>query len=66
MKILVNGDALEIPAAATIADLVKQLDLEGRRIAVEVNEELVPRSTYVAHPIQDGDHIEIVQAIGGG
>jgi len=66
MKILVNGDAVEIAPDATLADLVKRLDLENRRIAIEVNEELIPRSTFADHPIREGDQVEIVHAIGGG
>lgn len=66
MKIIINGETREIGGEATLADLVDSLDLSGRRIAIEVNEELVPRSTFADHPIREGDHIEIVHAIGGG
>ena len=66
MKILVNGDAVEIAPDATLADLVKRLDLENRRIAIEVNEELIPRSAFADHLIREGDQVEIVHAIGGG
>ena len=66
MKITVNGEAQELTEPVTIAALVETLDLAGRRIAVEVNEELVPRSTFADRTLDDGDHVEIVHAIGGG
>lgn len=66
MKITVNGEAQELTEPVTIAALVESLDLAGRRIAVEVNEELVPRSTFADRTLDDGDQVEIVHAIGGG
>jgi sulfur carrier protein len=66
MNILVNGDPREIPAGSTLASLVAQLELGGRRFAVEVNEALVPRTMHDSHILQAGDRVEIVQAIGGG
>ncbi|MBF0470687.1 MAG: sulfur carrier protein ThiS [Gammaproteobacteria bacterium] len=66
MKITVNGDEIEMADSATAADLILQLKLEGKRVAMEVNREIVPRSTYADHPLQQGDNIELVHAIGGG
>ncbi len=66
MQIQLNGHAKEIAADATMADLIAQLELTDRRIAVEVNQELVPRSTFADHRLQAGDRVEIVGAIGGG
>ncbi len=66
MQIQVNGKARELPAGATVETLVGALDLAGRRVAIEVNEVLVPRSSYGARPLADGDRVEIVHAIGGG
>ena len=66
MQIQVNGEARELPAGATVETLVASLDLGGRRVAIEVNEVLVPRSTYSAALLNDGDRVEIVHAIGGG
>jgi sulfur carrier protein len=66
MNITVNGEPRHLDGSVTVADLVDELDLSGRRIAVEVNEELVPRSTFSQHRLEDGDRIEIVHAIGGG
>ena len=66
MQINVNGEPRELPAGATVEALVALLDLGGRRVAVEVNESLVPRSTYAAAALKEGDRVEIVHAIGGG
>lgn len=66
MKIFVNGDLLEVAADASMAMLLRQLDLEGQRLAVEVNEELVARSRFQEHLLRQGDKVEIVRAIGGG
>ncbi len=66
MEILLNGEARQLPEGYTIASLIEELGLIGRRLAVEVNLEIVPRSTHASHPLQPGDRIEIVHAIGGG
>ena len=55
-----------VPEGFTAAQLVEQMGLGGRRIAMEVNLEIVPRSTYDAHALSSGDKIEIVHAVGGG
>jgi len=66
MQIIVNGDEREVQPDCTAAELVQALGLTGRRIAMEVNLEIVPRSTFAAHHLQPGDRVEIVHAIGGG
>ncbi|MEW6648515.1 MAG: sulfur carrier protein ThiS [Pseudomonadota bacterium] len=66
MKIHVNGEAREVPDNYTAAELVEAMDLAGKRIAMEVNMEIVPRSSYATHRFQPGDKVEVVQAIGGG
>ena len=66
MKIVLNGENTEVSEGASIQALVEQLALTGRRIAVEVNEEIVPRSEYEAHQLAPGDQVEVVHAIGGG
>ncbi|SDM43520.1 sulfur carrier protein ThiS [Franzmannia pantelleriensis] len=66
MQILLNGEARTLEAEATVSDLIAALDLTGRRIAVEVNEEIVPRSQHAQQGLADGDRVEIVHAIGGG
>ncbi len=66
MRITVNGEEREVPKCTSAAALVHLLGLAGQRVAVEVNLEIVPRSTYDAHLLQQGDRVEIVRAIGGG
>ncbi len=66
MRIVLNGDTMELRDASSLADLVEQLGLGGKRIAAEVNMEIVPRSQHATLRLNDGDQIEIVHAIGGG
>lgn len=66
MEIYVNGEVRQVADRLSIAQLVEALGLTGQRIAVEVNLEIVPRSTHAEHLLQTGDRIEIVRAIGGG
>ena len=66
MQIKLNGDSHTVADGATVAALIEQLDLVGRRLAVEVNEEVVPRSRHGAFALASGDRVEIVHAIGGG
>ncbi|MDX1458632.1 MAG: sulfur carrier protein ThiS [Marinobacter sp.] len=66
MNIHVNGDAIEVVEQATIATLLESLSLKGKRLAVEVNEEIVPRSQHADYRLSAGDRVEVVHAIGGG
>jgi len=66
MHIQLNGDQRELASQLTISELIDQLALTGRRIAVEVNEEIVPRSQHAETRLSPGDRVEIVHAIGGG
>jgi sulfur carrier protein len=66
MHILLNGEPKQMPENNTLSDLLVALDLQNKRFAVEVNEELVPRSEHVNHVLHANDRVEIVQAIGGG
>ena len=65
MRIQVNGELREV-VAATVLALVEELGLDVRKVAVERNLEIVPRSLHAATPIADGDRIEVVQFVGGG
>jgi sulfur carrier protein len=65
LTLTLNGVATDV-AAATVADLVVALGLTGKRIAVERNGEIVPRSRYAETPLARGDRLEIVGAVGGG
>ncbi|MEW8507446.1 MAG: sulfur carrier protein ThiS [Candidatus Thiodiazotropha sp.] len=66
MQIYLNGEEKQIPDASNMARLIELLELGGQRIAVEVNEELVPRSSFDRHQLHDRDRVEIIQAVGGG
>ena len=65
MRIFLNGPPHEC-AATTVAALLIETGHGERRVAVEVNREIVPRSRHAQHALREGDHVEIVQAIGGG
>lgn len=66
MQIQLNGESRVIPDNSSAEDLVKLLELTGKRLAMEVNLEIVPRTTYAQHRLHEGDQVEIVHAIGGG
>ena len=66
MQITLNGDPHTVADGATVASLIDALDLAGKRLAVEINEEVVPRSRHAEHALASGDRVEIVHAIGGG
>ena len=66
MYILLNGDRRQIADNSTLSDLLATLDLHDKRFAVEINEQLVPRSEHAMQPLRADDRVEIVQAIGGG
>ena len=65
MRLQVNGDQVQ-SNAATVAALVAELGLDGRKVAVERNLEIVPKSVYASTPLAEGDRLEIVHFIGGG
>ncbi len=62
----INGQQRQFPAPLSIADLMVELDLVGKRIAVEKNGEIIPRSQHGDARVVDGDQLEIVVAVGGG
>ncbi|HRQ66047.1 MAG TPA: sulfur carrier protein ThiS [Xanthomonadaceae bacterium] len=66
MQIQLNGENRDIPAGTSLAELLEREGLAGRRVAVEVNLDIVPRSQHAERALADGDRVEIVQAIGGG
>ncbi|EMP55077.1 sulfur carrier protein ThiS [Marinobacter santoriniensis NKSG1] len=66
MQVNVNGDAMQLPDGATVSILIEHLALSGKRLAVEVNEDIVPRSRHAEFQLNDGDRVEVVHAIGGG
>jgi sulfur carrier protein len=66
MKILLNGNPQQFDGALTAAQLVEKLGLQGRRIALEVNQEIVPRSQFETFNFHENDKVEIIHAVGGG
>jgi len=66
MELIINGEPRQVADDITAAALVEQLGLAGQRLAIEVNQEIVPRGEYAAHRLRAGDRVEIVRAIGGG
>jgi sulfur carrier protein len=66
MQIILNGESTFVDENTTITQLIEQLQFTGKRIAVEINEAIVPRSAHVNTLLREGDKVEIVHAIGGG
>ncbi|MBX6319753.1 sulfur carrier protein ThiS [Pigmentiphaga sp.] len=66
MNIVLNGESRTIEAPSSVADLIQALGYAGKRVAVERNGEIVPRSAHEHVLLADGDRIEIVVAVGGG
>ena len=66
LDIKINGESRQFPEALTVAGLVDQLGYTGKRIAVERNGEIVPKSQHAATALASGDQLEIVVAVGGG
>ncbi len=66
MQVIVNGEPKLLPPGASVAELLDALGLTGKRVAVERNGEIVPKSTHASHRLTQGDRLEIVVAVGGG
>ena len=66
MRLTINGEPRDLTATPDLAALIAGLKLDPRKVAVERNLEIVPRSLYAATPLEEGDRIEIVHFIGGG
>ena len=66
MKFELNGEAQEAPAPLSVLDLLERWELRGRRVAVAINAEVVPKSRFREVEIAEGDRIEVIQAVGGG
>lgn len=66
MNIVLNGKTTTLDERATVIDLLRSLGLADKRVAVEINGEIVPRSQHASHPIAANDQIEVVVAVGGG
>ena len=66
ISVAVNGHTRQVPQATTVAQLLTQLDTAGKRVAVERNGEIVPKSQHTLTELSSGDRLEIVIAVGGG
>jgi sulfur carrier protein len=66
IRITVNGDARAVPAGMTVGELLIELGLGGRRVAVERNQAVVPRAAHAETALADGDRLELVAFVGGG
>jgi sulfur carrier protein len=66
IRLSVNGQSRQIGAGVNVTQLLESLELSGKRVAVEKNGEIVPRSRHVETVLADGDRLEIVVAVGGG
>lgn len=65
-KILVNGVEVGLRAPCSVADLLGQLGMQGKRVAVSINRNVIPRSRHPEARVGAGDRIEILEAVGGG
>ena len=66
IELAINGEPRTFPAPLTLSQLIESLDLAGKRIAIEKNGEIVPRSQHANTSLASGDRLEIVVAVGGG
>jgi sulfur carrier protein len=66
ITVSINGAAHQFPDSTSVATLIEEMSLTGKRIALERNGEIVPRSLFAAQGLADGDKLEVVVAVGGG
>ena len=66
MQLVINGQEKDMPSSVTITQMLRELDITGSHIAVALNFQVVPRSSYDQTPLNEGDKVEIVHAVGGG
>ena len=66
MKIIVNGEEISIPEDSNIQDLVAELGYKNKRIAIEVNESIIPKSKHRSYLLKSSDRVEVINAVGGG
>jgi thiamine biosynthesis protein ThiS len=66
MTITLNGDRHELAAPVSVSQLLEQLDIDARRVAVELNLAVVKKAAYDSSIVKDGDEVEIVNFVGGG
>ena len=66
LSIRVNGEPCTLTAGTSVAQLIERLGLEGRKLAVAIDRQVVPRSQYGTRRLAPGNHVEILEAVGGG
>ena len=66
MKIIVNGEEILLSEDSNIQDLINQLGFTNKRIAIEINEAIIPKSKYQSHSLKNHDRVEVINAVGGG
>lgn len=66
LEVIVNGKSRTVPESCSVSQLIHDMDLTGKRIAIEINGEIVPASQHASHQLSAEDNVEIVGAIGGG
>jgi len=66
VKILVNGEKISLPTDSSIEGLILHLGYQNQRIAIEINESIIPKSNHSSFLLQDLDKVEIINAVGGG
>ncbi len=66
MQVTINGQSRQLPDRTTVAELLDELHLTGKPVAVEVNLDLVPRQRHAGYRLAEGDRLEIVTLVGGG
>ena len=66
MRLLVNGEPMDLPDDTTVAALLERLGLGAQRVAVERNRDIVPRAEHASTRLAEGDEVEIVHFVGGG
>ncbi len=66
LEVSINGEARRFDSALTLTQLLERLEMTGKKLAVEMNGEIVPKSQHATTPLNNGDQLEIVVAVGGG
>ena len=66
MKIIVNGEEISLPEHSNIHDLIAQLGYSNKRIAIEINDAIIPKSEHQSHLLESSDKVELINAVGGG
>ena len=66
MRIILNGQSRQISDSSSVQTMLEEMQLQDRRVAVEVNQEIVPRTLHAQVILAEGDQVEIIQAVGGG